>query len=261
MDKIKENTNNLNELDKKMEKIEKAEIDIQKQIEQKLEDFKTRLIEMSMQMDEKDKKIAALENCLKETSDVLENRLNSKDLPVKGAPSKQKFNCNFCEFQSSSSSGLKTHISRKHTDFTEREVPLKCELCAEQFKTEKDLKDHMITHSYSKSQFLKFKCYECDFWGPSAQTMKMHFKRVHSENISCGICNLEVKDIETLDIHTSTCEMFKCNWCDKSFNNVSDIKNHGKKEHKGRSTLYHYNRMRVNEEFFSENLIYIKDLV
>merc|ERR1712208_104109 len=78
MDKIKENTNNLNELDKKMEKIEKAEIDIQKQIEQKLEDFKTRLIEMSMQMDEKDKKIAALENCLKETSDVLENRLNSK---------------------------------------------------------------------------------------------------------------------------------------------------------------------------------------
>ena len=44
MDNIKENTNNLNELDKKMEKTEKAEIDIQKQIEQKLEAFKTRLI-------------------------------------------------------------------------------------------------------------------------------------------------------------------------------------------------------------------------
>ena len=44
MDNIKENTNNLNELDKKMEKTEKAEIDIQKQIKQKLEAFKTRLI-------------------------------------------------------------------------------------------------------------------------------------------------------------------------------------------------------------------------
>ena len=114
-----ENTNNLNELDKKMEEIEKAEIDVQKQIEQKLEAFKTRFLEMSMQMDEKDKKIAALENCLKETSDMLENTLNSKDLPVKGAPSKQKFNCNSCEFQSSSSSGLKTHISMKHTAYTE----------------------------------------------------------------------------------------------------------------------------------------------
>ena len=62
--------------------------------------------------------------------------------------------------------------------------------------------------------------------------MKMHFRRVHSENISCGICNLEVKDIETLDIHTFTCERFQCNWCAKSFNNVSDMKIHGKKNTK-----------------------------
>ena len=114
---------------------------------------------------------------------------------------------------------MSTHISRKHTNYIESDVPLKCEICVEEFKTEKDLKDHAITHTYSKSEFLKFKCYECDFWGPTAQTMKMHFRRVHSENISCGICNLEVKDIETLDIHTFTCERFQCNWCAKSFNN------------------------------------------
>ena len=69
-------------------------------------------------------------------------------------------------------------------------------------------------------------CDECDFWGPNAQTMKMHFQRLHSENVACGICSLEMKDIETLDIHTSTCEIFKCSWCDNSFNNVSDIKSH-----------------------------------
>ena len=91
--------------------------------------------------------------------------------------------------------------------------------------------------------------------------MKMHFRRVHSENISCGICNLEVKDIETLDIHTFICERFQCNWCAKSFNNVSDMKIHGKKEHKGRSTLYHYKQTRINEEFFSETFIPFKNLV
>ena len=268
MDKIKENSNELNELAKKLEKIEKVELDIQKrieayedQIEKKLDAFEIRLIEISMQMKEKDNKIASLENCLKETGDMLEKALKAKDFPKEGVPSKQKFKCAFCEFQSTSSSGLKIHISRKHTNYIENDVPLKCEICVEEFKTEKDLKDHAITHTYSKSEFLKFKCYECDFWGPTAQTMKMHFRRVHSENISCGICNLEVKDIETLDIHTFTCERFQCNWCAKSFNNVSDMKIHGNKEHKGRSTLYHYKQMRINEEFFSETFIPFKNLV
>ena len=46
-----------------------------------------------------------------------------------------------------------------------------------------------------KSEFLKFKCDECDFWGPNAHTMKMHYFRLHCENVSCGSCNLEVKDV------------------------------------------------------------------
>ena len=89
----------------------------------------------------------------------------------------------------------------------------------------------------------------------------MYFQRLHCENVSCGICSLDMKDIESLDTHSSNCERFKCSWCDKSFDNVIDIKSHSRKEHKGKNYLYHYNRMRINEEFFSENLIYIKDLV
>ena len=119
----------------------------------------------------------------------------------------------------------------------------------------------MITHSYSKPEFLKTKCDECDFWGPNEFTMKMHIKRLHCEKISCGICDLEFEDIETLDVHTFACERFKFNWCKKIFNKVLDIKDHAKKEHKGRSTLNLYNCMRNNEEFFNEHLIYSKDLV
>ena len=91
--------------------------------------------------------------------------------------------------------------------------------------------------------------------------MKMHFRRLHCENVSCGICSLDMKDIETLDTHTLTCERFKCSWCDKSFDNVIDIKSHSRKEHKGKNYLYHYNRMRINDEFFSEQFFPFKDLV
>ena len=156
---------------------------------------------------------------------------------------------------------MRNHIARKHTNYAEIDVPLKCEICEEEFKSEKDMKDHMISHSYYNSDFLKFKCDECDFWGPNAKTMKMHFLRLHCENVSCGICSLEMKDIETLDVHTATCQRFKCSWCDENFNNVSDIKSHSRKEHKGKNNLYHYKRMRINDEFFSEDYFPFKDLV
>ena len=39
----------------------------------------------------------------------------------------------------------------------------------------------------------------------------MHIKRNHSEIITCGMCDFEAKDIEILDTHTFTCEMYKCN--------------------------------------------------
>ena len=171
-----------------------------------------------------------------------------------------KFKCKMCEFTFGSSSGLKTHIARKHTSYSENVVPIKCDLCGESFKNEKDFKDHMITHTYSKSEFLKFKCYECDFWGPNSHTMKMHFRRLHCESISCGICSYEAKDVEELDMHTTTCERYKCNWCANSFNNIGDIKEHGIKAHEEKNTLYHYYRMGENDKFFAENMYTHKHL-
>ena len=119
----------------------------------------------------------------------------------------------------------------------------------------------MIAHSYKKSDLLKFKCDECDFWGPNAQTMKMHFRRLHCEKVSCGICDLEMRDIETLDTHTLTCQMFKCNWCDASFSDISELKCHSKQQHKGKNYITHYKRMRNNDDFFSDDFFPFKDLV
>ena len=108
---------------------------------------------------------------------------------------------------------------------------------------------------------MKFKCDECDFWGPNAQTMKMHYLRLHCENVSCGICELEFKDVEELDLHTSTCEIFKCKWCYTNYNNFSEIKSHAKKEHNGKSSCCQYKQMGIHEEFFTEKIIYLKDLI
>ena len=83
----------------------------------------------------------------------------------------------------------------------------------------------------------------------------------HCENVTCGIRDLEVKDVEELDIHTTTCEIFKCKWCDKSYNNFSDIKDHAKTEHNGKSSCYQYNRMRIHKDFFSDKVLWLKDLI
>ena len=119
----------------------------------------------------------------------------------------------------------------------------------------------MITHSYSESSHFKFKCDECGFWGPNEHSMKMHFKRLHSETISCGMCDYQAPDLEKLDIHTFTCELYKCEKCDERLHSFSDIKMHIEKEHKGYSSLRHYYRWKSNEEFFTENYHWFKDLL
>ena len=93
-----------------------------------------------------------------------EHVLNEKNLNKNQKNNKlvdpPKFTCKMCDFESRSKSGLRNHIARKHTNYAENDVPLKCEICEEEFKSEKDIKDHMISHSYYNSDFLKFKCDE-----------------------------------------------------------------------------------------------------
>ena len=237
----------------------------EKHLERKCVEFENKFTVVFEVIEKNNKKILKLESLLKEATDKIEQVLNEKSLNKNEKVYTQNdppaFKCEMCDFESRSKSGLKTHIARKHTNYSENDVPIKCGIFDEKFKSEKDMKDHMISHSYHKSDLLQFKCDECDFWGPNAHTMKMHFRRLHSENVSCGICDLEMKDIETLDIHTVTCQRFKCNWCNTSFNNISELKSHSKQEHKGKNYICIYKRMRINDDFFSEDLFPFKDLV
>ena len=59
--------------------------------------------------------------------------------------------------------------------------------------------------------------------------------------------------METLDIHTFTCEMYKCNACEQNFKNLQDVKTHVNTEYNGKNTiLNHFCCERDNNEFFQE---------
>ena len=79
------------------------------------------------------------------------------------------------------------------------------------------------------------------------------------------MCDFKAKDIETLDTHTFTCEMYKCNdmECEKTFLFLKDLRNHIGNEHEGNhtlSSLSHFKRQLHNHEFFDETFHFASDL-
>ena len=228
-------------------------------------------------LEEKDVKILKLENDLRETKEYFDKAMKKRNLEVTNSKGKvdkvkgkeleyktsekltsTKFECELCGFQSSSKQGLKTHISRKHTKYNEEVLSIKCEICTSEFTSSKEMKKHMICHSYKDSSILKYKC---DFWGPNRITLQVHFRRSHSENISCALCDFEAKDFKTLSIHTFSCEMYECNECKQNFNNFQDVKTHVNQDHNGKNLLLnHFCCERENQEFFQEKTHFSRDL-
>ena len=96
-------------------------------------------------------------------------------------------------------------MKRKHTKYTEENRPNNCEICNEKYITlgeawdNDKIEKHTLSHSYKSSSNLNYKCDECEFWGPNTLTMEVHAKRTHCETITCGLCEYEVKDVETLE--------------------------------------------------------------
>ena len=66
-------------------------------------------------------------------------------------------------------------MKRKHTTFDSDRFPVKCEFCGKEQKSNEEMKEHLITHSYQdRSANSIFKCEECNFWGPNYETMTVH---------------------------------------------------------------------------------------
>ena len=68
----------------------------------------------------------------------------------------------------------------------------------------------MKSHSYKCSFELKYKFEECEFWGPNEITMEVHIGKHHSEKYECGLCAFEGKNLEHLELHLVTFEIYTC---------------------------------------------------
>jgi hypothetical protein len=122
-----------------------------------------------------------------------------------------------------------------HTSLKDTANAQTCEFCDDKFENFIDLKMHLKPHSYKKATYA---CKYCDFVADQPITMEVHLGKSHSESFECGLCNLEAKDLETLETHLFTCELYICYSCDKRFNNLGDIKKHIEVTHK-KASLFH----------------------
>ena len=64
--------------------------------------------------------------------------------------------------------------------------------------------------------------------------MEVHIGKHHAEKYECGLCAFEGKNLEHLELHLVTCEIYTCkDWkCKVTFKTISDLKTHINAKHK-----------------------------
>ena len=186
--------------------------------------------------DEKDANIIKLEERILKTESILNKHFNKK--------SKTKINCNVCDFEASSQQGLKVHMKRKHTLTGTEQYPRKCDVCELILDNQKDLKTHMKTHSYKRADY---QCIDCDFCGDSPRTMNVHLGKHHLDTFECGLCDSDYPNLDDLELHLFTCEMYECyeTNCEFKVKTLSEIKHHIRGRHEA-GTFLHLKMNRIN---------------
>ena len=288
-----ENVNEVNDSDDKIKMIESKlngmlSAEKNKNIEKKLEAFENnyeskiealenQLKQMNKAVEERDALVSSFRKLFEEINIKLEKQHEEnkvlkeklKSLDTTSNKLEVKFQCNLCEFKGNTQQGLKVHMKRKHTKYTEENRPNKCDICNEKYVDilgepwdNERIEKHNLSHSYKSSSNLNYKCDECEFWGPNTLTMEVHAKRVHCEKITCGLCDYEASDVENMDTHQFTCETFKCSECKEIFRSFTEIKQHINQEHKGKHVwVDHSKSSRRNSEFYDSTSYSRKELL
>jgi hypothetical protein len=88
--------------------------------------------------------------------------------------------------------------------------------------------------------------------------MEVHLGKYHSDKFECGLCGFETKDLQTLETHLFTCEIYMCYDCDKRFKGLFVINKHIREEHE-RLSIYHIKMDRIDENEICSRLISSKD--
>ena len=74
-----------------------------------------------------------------------------------------------------------------------------------------------------------------DFFGGNELAMEVHIGKSHSDVLECCICEYKAGDLEALETHIFTCEVFLCNHCKLKMKDLKNMKEHISEEHSGNS--------------------------
>ena len=81
-------------------------------------------------------------------------------------------------------------------------------------------------------------------------------------NFECGLCEYIAEDLEILDVHLLTCEVYKCNNCGNVLKSLQNLKHHFLDIHgndKQRKTT-HIKQSREDRHSYDTREYYFKDL-
>ena len=247
-------------VDEKIALMEKQEMESIMKLENifnaKIETLENTIKTLKSCLAEKDEYILSFEKRL----DSLENRnidvqkkADSEKIKIVG---KDEIKCSVCDFTTSSKHGLKIHTQRMHTE----QFSKTCSLCDKTFKSKHKFRNHKFEHTKWVRKDNSYSCKECQFVGYNMYSHEVHMGKVHSINYDCGLCDIEFGNLEDLEIHLNTCEIYKCRDCSHKETNVSDIKKHVKSKHEGSTNIDHLKISRNDKNEVSETMHWDKEL-
>ena len=162
------------------------------------------------QKKEQGKKIKELENAFKQKAKkvkVSEDKISEEN----------SFQCNNCDFSTTSKQGLKIHNTKIHSRVNFEEFPAACDICEKVLENVTNLSKHKkAEHTFHN---VKYQCNECEFMANEVQTLHVHFGINHSIKKQCGLCDKNFENSKLLEDHHSECEIFLCSnsGCKDSF--------------------------------------------
>ena len=151
---------------------------------------------------------------------ILRKRARRIDSPDDENDISRIHKCNLCEFTTSNSHFLKSHMDAIHGE------KKKCNQCEKSFKWVQDLEKHIK----AVHQGMKKKCSLCEFQTNYNQNLKGHMKAIHGiSKYKCEICNKLFNGNFDLQIHISGFhegKSSKCNQCDYTYESYDSFRTH-----------------------------------
>ena len=96
--------------------------------------------------------------------------------------------------------------------------------------------------------------------------MEVHNAKTHGEKAECGNCNYEAKNLNDLETHLSTCELYECTPCDRRIPLFTNIKEHFLTLHKellqrnSGGGIRHYKASRENNDIYKSKYHTVKSV-